>query len=87
SAISCVLIGEVSGAKSVSNKFVLQQPQSCNGKLPESSLSDVLNGEFSCDINRPNEHISEEFVENELESGDEKLPESEIKKVLIGEAS
>nr|GEW72137.1 hypothetical protein [Tanacetum cinerariifolium] len=87
SAISCVLIGEVSGAKSVSNKFVLQQLQSRNGKLPESSLSDVLNGEFSCDINRPNEHISEEFVENELESGDGKLPESEIKKVLIGEAS
>nr|GEX86576.1 phospholipase-like protein [Tanacetum cinerariifolium] len=40
--------------------------------LPERSLSDVLNGEFSCDISRPNEHMSEDFVENELESGDGK---------------
>ncbi|GJU52346.1 phospholipase-like protein [Tanacetum coccineum] len=72
SAISCVLIGEVSGAKSMSNEFVLQQLQSCDRKLPEGSLSNVLNGEFSCDINRPNEHMSEEFVENELESGDGK---------------
>ncbi|GJZ27457.1 hypothetical protein Tco_0571710 [Tanacetum coccineum] len=72
SAISCILIGEVSGAKSVSNEFVLQQLQSCDGKMPESSLSDILNGEFSCDINRPNEHMSEEFVENELEYGDGK---------------
>ncbi|GJW85178.1 transposase, MuDR, MULE transposase domain protein [Tanacetum coccineum] len=72
SAISCVLIGEVSDAKSVSNEYVLQQLQSRDGKLPESSLLDVLNGEFSCDINRPNEHMSEEFVENELESCDGK---------------
>ncbi|GJT28770.1 phospholipase-like protein [Tanacetum coccineum] len=32
----------------------------------------VLNGEFSCDINRPNEHMFEESIENELESGDGK---------------
>ncbi|GKB77352.1 hypothetical protein Tco_0944247 [Tanacetum coccineum] len=37
----------LSGAKFVSNEFVLQQLQSLDGKLPESSLSDVLNGEFS----------------------------------------
>ncbi|GJX48526.1 putative reverse transcriptase domain-containing protein [Tanacetum coccineum] len=57
SAISCVLIGEVFGAKSVSNEFVLQQLKSRDGKLPESSLSDlpeseiinVLIGEASCD--------------------------------------
>ncbi|GJW70973.1 reverse transcriptase domain-containing protein [Tanacetum coccineum] len=76
SAISCVLIGEVSGTKSVPNEFVLQQLQSCDGKVPKHSLSDVLNGEFSCNINHPNEHMSEEF-----------LSESEIKNVLIGEAS
>ncbi|GKE39814.1 hypothetical protein Tco_1463219 [Tanacetum coccineum] len=41
--------GDGKGAKSVSNEFVLQQLQSRDGKLPESSFSDVLNGEVSCD--------------------------------------
>ncbi|GJW26010.1 hypothetical protein Tco_0039821 [Tanacetum coccineum] len=49
SAISCVLIGEVFGAKSVSNEFVLQQLKSRDGKLPESEIINVLIGEASCD--------------------------------------
>nr|GEV66555.1 hypothetical protein [Tanacetum cinerariifolium] len=51
-------------------EFVHKENKSADGKVPKNSLSDILNGEFSCDINRPNEHISEEFVENKLESGD-----------------
>nr|GEW32039.1 hypothetical protein [Tanacetum cinerariifolium] len=38
--------------------------------VPKNSLSDILNGEFSCDINRPNEHMFEEFIENKFECGD-----------------
>nr|GFB12924.1 hypothetical protein [Tanacetum cinerariifolium] len=53
-------------------EFIHKENESANGKVPENSLSDVLNGEFSCDINRPNEHMSEEFVENELETSDGK---------------
>nr|GFC03385.1 hypothetical protein [Tanacetum cinerariifolium] len=60
-------------------EFVHKENEYAGGKLPESSLSDVLNGEFSCDISRPNEHTSEDFVENELESGDGKLYYSDHK--------
>nr|GEW39395.1 hypothetical protein [Tanacetum cinerariifolium] len=87
--------------KSIGNQFVQHPLESPNGKRPESSVSDVLNGEVSFDKKRPNiyhgessknEALSEEFHPKEYdknvhESGDEKISESEIIYVLTGEVS
>nr|GFA21246.1 hypothetical protein [Tanacetum cinerariifolium] len=87
--------------KSIGNQFVQHPLESPNEKRPESSISDVLNGEVSFDRKRPNiyhgessknEASSEEFDPKEYdknahESGDEKVSKSEIINVLTGEVS
>ncbi|GJR15590.1 phospholipase-like protein [Tanacetum coccineum] len=115
SAISDVFIGEISCEnlvqeqlqsrdmciQSIGNQFVQHPLESPNGKGPEISISDVLNGEVSFDKKRPNiyhgessknEALSAEFDpkdydKNVHESGDGKVSESEIINVLTGEVS
>nr|GEU70003.1 phospholipase-like protein [Tanacetum cinerariifolium] len=86
---------------SVAKQSVEKEIESSGGKRPESSISDVLNGELSFDKNThniyhgessKNEALSEEidpkeYDKNVYESGDGKVSESEIINVLTGEVS
>ncbi|GJS09162.1 transposase, MuDR, MULE transposase domain protein [Tanacetum coccineum] len=107
SAISDVFIGEITCEnlvqeqlqsrdmciQSIGNQFVQQPLESPNGKRPEITISDVLNGEVSFDKKRPNiyhgesskiEALSKEFDPKEY---DKNVSESEIINVLTGEVS
>ncbi|GKC69028.1 hypothetical protein Tco_1114911 [Tanacetum coccineum] len=109
SAISNVIIGETSCQNlvqeqlesrdmciySIGNQFVQRPLESPKGKRPESSISDVLNGDLSVVETSKNEALSEEFDPKEYnknvdESGDGNVTfasESEIINVLTGQVS
>ncbi|GJS22328.1 transposase, MuDR, MULE transposase domain protein [Tanacetum coccineum] len=109
SAISNVFIGETSCQNlvqeqlesrdmcihSIGNQFVQRPLESPKGKRPESSISDVLNGDLSVVETSKNEALSEEFDPKEYnknvdESGDGNVTfasESEIINVLTGQVS
>nr|GEY11779.1 hypothetical protein [Tanacetum cinerariifolium] len=86
---------------SVAKQSVEKEIESSSGKMPESSISNVLNGELSFDKNTrniyhvessKNEALSKEidpkeYDKNVHESGDGKVSESEIINVLTGDVS
>ncbi|GKC15615.1 hypothetical protein Tco_1012397, partial [Tanacetum coccineum] len=88
-------------SNSIGNQLVQHLLESPNGKMPESSILDVLNGVVSFDKKRPNiyhcessknEALSKEFDPKEYdnnvhESCDGKVSKSKIINVLTGEVS
>ncbi|GJY46343.1 hypothetical protein Tco_0435406, partial [Tanacetum coccineum] len=87
--------------QSIGNQYVQHPLESPNGKRPQSSISDVLNGELSFDKNTRNIYHGEssknealskeidpkEYDKNIHESGDGKVSESEIINVFTREVS
>ncbi|GKA33981.1 transposase, MuDR, MULE transposase domain protein [Tanacetum coccineum] len=87
--------------QSIGNQYVQHPLESPNGKRPESSISDVLNGELSFDKKTRNIYHGEssknvalseeidpkEYDKNIHESGDGKVSESEIINVFTGDVS